>query len=189
MIKRLVSGMDFFYPDAARDAPSAAQWAVLDRTTALIPEAHRNVISHVEVRGSTQAPRTGGGSIVDAHIIRLSHACLAASYNRTHNVTLLHEAGHHVDWHYGVVAFARTQGADGSALLATGHDGATQGAGERIADCYMVYLLQTIAGVPYQHPADRAAYRGAEAQRRFRVLLASPAGAAFASPATAAATP
>ncbi|MCM3876476.1 MAG: hypothetical protein NEA02_08660 [Thermoanaerobaculia bacterium] len=88
-------------------------------------------------------------------------------------MTLLHEFGHHVDWRYDVVAYARSQGANGRALLSTGHAGATQGAGERIADCYMIYLLQVLAGQRYSHPADTAAYQGGAARMRFNLLLQS----------------
>jgi hypothetical protein len=167
--------MDFFYQTGASDAPAAPHWTILERTTLLMPEAHRSVIDHVELRGHDQAPKSGGGSISAARVIRLSYASLRQAYNRNYNITLLHEGGHHVNWHYGIEAFVRSKGADGAALLNTGHSGATQGAGERIADCYMIYLIQIIARVPYQHPADPAAYRGVEATRRFKLLLQSPA--------------
>jgi hypothetical protein len=167
--------MDFFYQTGASDAPAAPHWTILERTTLLMPEAHRSVIDHIELRGHDQAPKSGGGSISAARVIRLSYASLRQAYNRNYNITLLHEGGHHVNWHYGIEAFVRSKGADGAALLNTGHSGATQGAGERIADCYMIYLMQVIARVPYQHPADPTAYRGVEATRRFKLLLQSPA--------------
>jgi hypothetical protein len=108
-------------------------------------------------------------------IIRLSHASLRANHNQHYNVTLLHEAGHHVDWHYRIAAYVGTRGAQGRALLDTGHRGATQGDGERVADCYMIYLLQVIARHAYTHPADPAAYRNESARSRFNLLLESPA--------------
>ncbi len=71
------------------------------------------------------------------------------------------------------MGYALGQGANGRTLLSTGHTGHTQGAGERIADCYMIYLLQVIAGHRYNHPADPAAYQGSAARMRFNLLLQS----------------
>lgn len=105
--------------------------------------------------------------------INLSYASLRESYNRLYNVTLLHEFGHHVNWRYHIEGYAHGQGANGRALLNTGHIGARQGPGERIADCYMIYLLQVIAGQRYNHPADPSAYQGAAAHMRFNLLLQS----------------
>lgn len=141
----------------------------------LIPEAHRSLVDYVELRKQGQVPKQGGGSVRGAGIIRLSYACLRKNYNANYCSTLLHETGHHVDYNYRVEAFARSSGADGAALLNTRHEGATPGGSERIADCYMIYMLQMVANVHYSHPADPAAYRGTEATRRFRVLVQSKA--------------
>lgn len=169
----LNSGIECLWLDAPADRPLPEHWTVLERSTALIPAAHRSLVRHVELRGHGQSPARGGGSDRTTGTIRLSHASLRESYNRSYNVTLLHEFGHHVDWRYDVVAYARSQGANGRALLSTGHAGATQGAGERIADCYMIYLLQVLAGQRYSHPADTAAYQGGAARMRFNLLLQS----------------
>jgi hypothetical protein len=173
--RRLQSGIECRYLDAAADAPEAAHWAVLERSTALIPVAHRSLVRHVELRGRNQAPSSGGGSDRAAGVIRLSHASLRAPYNRNYNVTLLHEFGHHVDWRYDLVRYVQGRSAEGRALLSTRHNGATQGPGERIADCYMIYLLQVVAGQNYTHPADPEAYRGTAARARFTLLVQSPA--------------
>lgn len=173
--RRLRSGIDCLWLDTPADRPLPAHWLTLERTADLIPVAHRSVVRHIELRGHRQSPENGGGSDQAAHIIRLSYNSLRASYNREYVVTLLHEFGHHVDWNYGVSAFARRQGSQGRVLLNTRHVGATHGDGEQIADCYMIYLLQVLAGHRYHHPADPAAYRGAAARQRFDILLASPA--------------
>jgi hypothetical protein len=173
--KLLNSGIACLWQDGPSDRPDPQHWVVLERTTALIPMAHRSAVRQVELRGHGQAPLRGGGSDRPTGTIRLSHASLRATYNREYNVTLLHEWGHHVDWRYHVVSFVHGKGANGRALLNTGHDGVTHGFGERIADCYMIYLLQVIAGHRYTHPADPAAYQGAAARMRFDLLLQSPA--------------
>ncbi|HUK61887.1 MAG TPA: hypothetical protein VLV15_01100 [Dongiaceae bacterium] len=173
--KALNSGVLCLWLEAPADRPDPQHWVILERSTALIPAAHRHVVRTVELRGHAQVPLRGGGSDQTTGTIRLSHACLRASYNREYNVTLLHEWGHHVDWRYGVAAFARGQGANGQTLLATRHDGVRQGPGERIADCYMIYLLQVVARRHYVHPAEPAAYQGAAARMRFDLLLRSPA--------------
>lgn len=173
--RTLGSGMTMLWLDTPEDRPNPQHWAILEASTALIPAAHRSVVMNIELRGHRQFPLRGGGSNHTTSTIRLSYACLREAYNNEHNVTLLHEFGHHVDWHYGIADYVSRQGADGRALLETGHRGATQGPGERIADCYMIYLLQEIAGRPYRHPADPAAYQGEAAQMRFNLLLQSPA--------------
>ncbi|MCW5964870.1 MAG: hypothetical protein KIT83_12600 [Bryobacterales bacterium] len=50
-------------------------------------------------------------------------------------------------------------------LASTGHEGATGGPGERFADCYMLYLMNQVAGHRTGHPVDRAAYQGEQATR------------------------
>jgi len=169
----LSSGIECTWLDGPADCPRPEHWLVLDRSLALVPMAHRSVVRRIELRGHSQAPARGGGSDRTTGTIRLSYVSLRAPYNREYNVTLLHEFGHHIDWRYEVVSHVRGQGADGRALLLTGHTGATQGPGERIADCYMIYLLQVVAGRPYVHPADPAAYRGVAARTRFDLLLRS----------------
>jgi hypothetical protein len=171
----LSSGIACLWLDDPADRPDPQHWLILERTTALIPMAHRSVVRQVELRGHVQAPLRGGGSDRTAGMIRLSHVSLRESYNREYNVTLLHEFGHHVDWRYHVANFVLGKGENGRALLNTGHTGIRQGQGERIADCYMIYLLQVIAGRRYVHPADPAAYQGAAARMRFELLLQSQA--------------
>lgn len=134
----LSSGIECLWLDTPADSPRPEHWAVLERSTALIPVAHRSVVRRIELRGQHQSPAHGGGSDQPTRTIRLSYAGLRAAYNRQYNVTLLHEFGHHIDWHYRVVPYVRRQGANGRALL--------HGPGERIADCYAIYLLQVIRG-------------------------------------------
>ena len=169
----LSSGVEFLWLDTPADCPRPEHWTVLERSTALIPAAHRSVVQHVELRGHDQSPARGGGSDRATSTIRLSYTSLREPYNREYNVTLLHEFGHHVDWRYKVAGYVRGQRANGQALLNTGHTGITQGPGERIADCYMIYLLQVIAGHRYNHRADPAAYQGVAARVRFNLLLQS----------------
>ena len=178
--RSLSSGIACLWLDTPSDRPDPHHWTVLERTTAIIPVTHRSVVRHIELRGHSQSPTHGGGSNRPAGLIRLSYASLRKPYNREYNVTLLHEFGHHVDWRYDVVRYVRGQGANGRALLNTGHSGDTPGPGERIADCYMIYLLQVIAGCRYNHRADPAAYRSAAARMRFDLLLQSRAFAGFA---------
>ena len=173
--RTLGSGITCLWVDTPLDRPNPLHWDILEQSTALIPEAHRTAVSTIELRGHRQVPLSGGGSIHTTSTIRLSYASLRETYNDQYNVTLLHEFGHHVDWRYEVTSFVRRQGANGRTLIATGHTGATQGDGERIADCYMIYLIQVIAAKAYTHPADPAAYRGDAAQMRFDLLLQSPA--------------
>ncbi len=169
----LSSGIDCLWLDTSSDRPDPQHWMVLERTTALIPIAHRSVVRCVELRGRDQAPARGGGSDRNTGTIRLSHASLRETYNREYNVTLLHEFGHHVDWRYDVAGHVSGQGANGRAFLSTGHAGTTQGPGERVADCYMIYLLQVIAHYSYTHRADPTAYQGTAARMRFDLLLGS----------------
>ena len=193
--RTLESGILCTYHDEPADAPSADHWTVLEQTTALIPAEHRPLVARVELRAHGESPASGGGSDREARRIRLSHASLRATYNQRQNATLLHEWGHHVDWHYNVAGWVAGQGENGRTFLQTGHDGATQGPEERVADCYMIYLIQVVAGRNYVHMADREAYRGNAARMRFDLLLRSPAFppmaevAAEPAPAAAAAAP
>ncbi|WP_437916856.1 hypothetical protein WME73_20710 [Sorangium sp. So ce302] len=185
--KRLTSvppGLEYWTTTHERDWPEESHLRILENTFWLIPSQHRSIIDHVEFRGRGQQPRSGGGN--NGHVIRLSHESVRARLNNTpgreFNITFLHEFGHLVDMHYQVTRYVmRRRDAAGRALLRTGHTGVTQMAGERIADCYMIYLLQELAGVPYQHPADPSAYRGEQARDRFDVLLQSPAFAGIAA--------
>jgi hypothetical protein len=61
--------------------------------------------------------------------------------------------------------------ADAEALLATPHIGRTRWPGEKIADCYMVLFRSLAVSRPYTSRSCPNQYQGAEAQRRFRVLL------------------
>ncbi len=89
---------------------------------------------------------------------------------------MLHEMGHLVEQQYGGMNSIRSRDAEGHALLLrTAHHGATHGPSEPFADCYMIYLLTRYGGTRYNHPADPAAYRGTQAERRFEALLSSSA--------------
>lgn len=159
--------------------PSDTQWSVIENTLALVPSRHLQLLSdpgYVQVSKSNCLPGKGGGNGGGDRWIRLSSDSLSKRYNRTYNVTLLHELGHLVDVHYSAMRTLKTQDREGYRLLInTPHDGETSGDGEHFADCYMIYLLQVVAGHRYVHPIAPEAYRGEEAQRRFRVLLSSPA--------------
>lgn len=161
------------------DPPTDSQWKIIERTLALVPTQHLQLLSnpgYVQVSKSGCSPRKGGGNGGKSRWIRLSSASLNERYNRAYNVTLLHELGHIVDFHYSAMTTLQKQDPEGYRLLVnTPHRGKTSFSGEHFADCYMIYLLQEVANYSYIHPAAPNAYKGVEAQRRFRVLLNSPA--------------
>jgi hypothetical protein len=175
MVETWLEGVRLYLPDNPEHHPNALQMSALRASINLVPIFHAACIERVEVRGPNQYPRRGGGNDADAGIIRLSHACLSEAYNEPFNITMLHELGHIVDRAYGVTAYVQRLGTESArALLATEHahrEGGTDGPGERIADCYMYYLLNELA----EERAGGPPYQGNEGKRRFKVLLASPA--------------
>lgn len=164
--------------------PSDRQRQIIVSTLGLIPSVHlRRVFgrradsSHVQVSKSSCSPSEGGGNgaFLGQNWVRLSADCMGQSYNQRLNATLLHEFGHLVDHAYGAMHWLRRNDRQAYGLLRnTRHEGGTQTAGETFADCYMIYVYSKIAGLGYTHRADPDAYRGEEAQRRFRALLSTP---------------
>lgn len=166
--------------------PNARQMAILRATLDVIPLEHLCLLRLIEARRAGQAPAHGGGHDPAGGVIRLSAESFGKPYNQTLNQTLLHEMGHIVDaglggGHYVCtqqIQQMRAQGdADAAALLNTLHRGATPGAIERTADAYLAFVMLRIARAPFVHGAQPGAYVGSEAERRFRVLLETRAGA------------
>lgn len=159
--------------------PDDNQWSVIENTLALVPTEHLQLLSspgYIQVSKTGCLPNSGGGNGGSERWIRLSQKSLSESYNRDYNATLLHELGHLVDVHYSAMRTIQQLDPEGYRLLVnTPHNGQTSGAGEHFSDCYMIYMLQVVAGYSYTHPADPTAYRGNEAHSRFRVILNSPA--------------
>ncbi len=168
---------------SASDPPNAQQLGVLRRTVALLPIEHLVLLRTVEARRPGQPPRRGGGNQPGNRIVLLSAASFGRTYNQQVNITFLHEMGHVVDYHHQctreIQQMARRGDRDAQALLATPHEGTTQFAGEKIADCYMVLFRSLAVQRPYSHPASPSSYRGAEAERRFAVLLRTSAFTRF----------
>ncbi len=174
-------------PKERTEPPSTEQFRLILRTLELVPLPHLRLFSvpraHIQVSRRGCAPMRGGGSGGEARWIRLSAASLGAQHNRNVNVTLLHEMGHIVDTAYRGMRWLEQNDRAGYRLLAdTGHDGATDFDGERFADCYMIFLVTQVAGRSYNHPADPRAYRGAQATRRFELLLNTPAFEGWTGP-------
>ncbi len=168
------------------EPPSTEQLRVILRTLELVPAPHLRLLSppgYVQVSRPGCAPRRGGGNGGESRWVRLSAAAIGAHYNRHLNVTLLHEVGHVVDGAYGGMRWLQENDREGYRLLAdTGHTGATQFPGERFADCYMIFLVTQLGGRTYTHRADRAAYRGEQATRRFGIMLNTPAFEGWTGP-------
>lgn len=162
--------------------PSPARVQVIETTLRLIPAGHLRVIAagHIRLSHPNDLPHSGGGSD-PAPWIRLSAVSLAAA--RVHSPTLLHEMGHVIDYHYGAMRALRgTHPHLYDVLNSTAHRGRTQFDGERFADCYMIYFLTQVAGVPHTHPADPRAYRGDARDTRFSAMLSTPAFRDWAGP-------
>lgn len=162
------------------DPPNSAQRQLLSDTIGLLPVRHLALIARVEARRPGQAPVNGGGNNARDRVVRLSANSFASQSDV--NLTFLHEMGHLVDIGFDcsrqVQQLARMPGPlqrDAQALLDTPHIGATHGAGERIADCYMVLMRSLRTTRPYTSRSCPTQYQGAEAQRRFRVLLSTTA--------------
>ena len=164
-----------------RNRPSPQQIQALSAAVRLVPTPHLRDFDqrggYIQFSKPGCTPTNGGGHQPGSDPwIRLSHACLSNRYNASINVTFLHEMGHIVDAQYNAMAALQRIDPEAYRLLAsTRHEGATAGPGEQFADCYMIFLLRVKAQVPYQHPADRAAYQGAAARSRFEALLMTPA--------------
>ncbi len=173
------------YQDPAA-RPGIDAWNAIHEALKLIPREHLALLGdygYIQLSKPGCPPFRGGGHNPEVPYARLSHACLSSSYNRHCNITLLHEYGHIVDAHYEAMAWLRTNAPEDFRLLSsTGHQGATGGPGERFADCYMLYLMNVVAGVRTGHPADRAAYQGEQATRRYNILRSTPAFTAIGEP-------
>lgn len=173
-------------PRVTTEPPSTEQLRIILRTLELVPEPHLRLLSppgHVQVSRRGCAPRRGGGNGGVSRWVRISAAAVGGNHNRHLNVTLLHELGHLVDTAYGGMRWIQDHDPAGYRLLAgTGHEGTTSFDGERFADCYMIFVVTQIAGRSYNHPADPRAYRGAEATRRFGIMLNSPAFEGWTGP-------
>jgi hypothetical protein len=171
------NGFQLTMPDDEDEQPTPGHLAILNSTIELIPFRHLACLRLIEVRPRRGHPRRGGRDI-STRTIRLNRNIFSSRENDPINQTFLHEFGHLVDSAYGVTNYVqRLHTEDSDALLHTSHTGDTGGAGERIADCYMHYIVNVVAGTP----STNRAYRGREGERRFRVLLESPA---FVSAAT-----
>jgi len=158
-----------------RHAPSPERIGMLERTLELLPTAHLWVLNygHIRLSHPEHIPHDGGGSDPAAWI-RISARSLAAASN--FSPTLLHESGHVMDYHYHAMeTLARTHPRLHKTLRETPHHGVTQFAGERFADCYMMYLLTQVAGLVRPFAASPQAYQGAARDTRFSALLSTPA--------------
>jgi len=182
----LVGGVEFRRFGAESDPPSALQLGILRSSVQMIPVEHLTGLSRIEARRPGQVPTTGGGHNAADKVIRLSAASFSARHNARVNQTFFHEMGHIVDTNFGCLSeirrFAnqRTHAlyADSNALLATPVNAtlrATHGAGEVIADCYQILFRFLRDSSPYRNSVITTEYTGREAQRRFRVLLATSA--------------
>jgi hypothetical protein len=166
----------------SRRPPAGDRIKVIETTLKLLPVEHLRAIAagHIRLSRAGDTPSNGGGSD-PAPWIRVSARSLTAA--RVHSFTLLHEMGHIVDYHYGAMRTLRaTHPRLYRILSATAHNGRTQFDGEKFADCYMIFVMRHVAGLAHQHPADPAAYQGAEAETRFRALMSTPAFERWAGP-------
>ncbi len=152
------------------EPPTTEQLRVILRTLELVPPQHLSKLSppgHVQVSRPGCAPRRGGGNGGLSRWIRLSAAAIGADYNRTLNVTLLHELGHVIDSVYGGMRWLQDNDRDGYRLLAAtpGTPAPPSSPGERFADCYMIFLITQVAGRSYTHRADpsRLSWRAGDA--------------------------
>lgn len=162
--------------------PSTDRIKIIETTLKLFPADHLRVIAagHLRLSHPNDAPRNGGGSD-PAPWIRLSAVSLAAA--RVHSPTLLHEMGHVIDYHYSAMRTLRgTHPHLYDVLNSTAHTGRTQFDGERFADCYMIFFLTQVAGVPHAHPAAPRAYQGSARDTRFSAMLSTPAFRDWAGP-------
>ena len=171
-----------------QDPPNAQQMDHLQRSLLLVPPEHAEIITRIEARVPGQAPQSGGGNNRIQRIIRLSHASFSASYNtnadRQLNITVLHELGYIIDYHYGVLRFMHRHRREEPyrSVLSTPYAHGDHGDGEIIADCYMIFWVQIVGGASYGYPPTPSAYQGQAAMRRFRALLDSPAFACYVGP-------
>jgi hypothetical protein len=165
-----------------RHLPAADRLTVIETTLKCLPAEHLQVIGagHIRLSHPDHPPQNGGGSD-PAPWIRISARSLA--HARGYSPTLLHEMGHVVDYHYGAMGALRTAHPQLYRVLnGTAHTGRTQFDGERFADCYMIFFLTQVAGIPYVHRAEPSAYQGDGRTTRFRALLSTPAFASWMGP-------
>lgn len=173
-----MNGVDVRVLTDPADQPLAAAVIGLFRALELLPQRHLELLrsGHVQFSKRHCLPRRGGGNDPTTPWVRISRFAADATRNHQYCGTFLHEFGHIVDTRYGAMAWLRANDREGYRLLAgTAHEGTTDFDGERFADCYMLYLLNEVAGHSTGHPADPAAYRGDAAQQRYRLLLSTPA--------------
>jgi hypothetical protein len=111
----------------------------------------------------------------------VSAVSLAAAQD--YSPTLLHEMGHVVDYQFKAMDVLKfTHPRLHLILKNTPHAGITQTDGDRFGDCYMIYFLTQVAGVPHVSRAAQAEYRGAERDTRFSALLSSVAFSGWTGP-------
>jgi hypothetical protein len=173
-----IGGVDVRVLTDPADQPQAAAVLAIFRTLELLPRRHLDLLrsGHVQISKRQCPPRRGGGNDPEVPWVRVSRAAADETRNHQYCITMLHELGHIVDTRYGAMAWLRDNDPEGYRFLAaTAHEGATDFDGERFADCYMLYLLNEVARRPTRHPAEPAAYQGEAAQRRYRILLSTPA--------------
>lgn len=191
--QNIIRGILFRRFSSDQEAPNSQQLRILEETIQMVPMQHTRSIVAVEARRpargdrKAQPPRKGGGN--SNGVIRLSAVSFSNDYNQEMNITFLHELGHVIDSTYNCTSeiqrFARDRNHilrnDARDLLDTPIDPerATHGAGERVADCYQILLkwLKTGQGTNSRILGGR--YIGSEAQKRFRVLLATSAFSQF----------
>lgn len=173
-----IGGVDVRVLTDPSDQPLAAAVLAVFRTLELLPARHLELLrgGHVQISKRHCPPRRGGGNDPAAPWVRVSRAAADETRNHHYCITMLHEFGHIVDTRFGAMAWLRDHDPEGYRFLAaTAHEGTTDFDGERFADCYMLYLLNEVAGQRTRHPADPAAYQGEGAQRRYRILRSTPA--------------
>lgn len=185
MSEYIIGGVELRRFGGSSHPPDEAHYEILKRTIGLVPPEHLTGLNRVEARRPRQPPTRGGGHNPHQKVIRLSAASFSESHNRVVNQTFLHEMGHIVDFNFRCLAqirsFSTNAGhplrADAAALLSTPIHSSrrTHGPGEIIADCYQILFRSLRISRPYRNRAITTHYTGREAQRRFRVLLATTA--------------
>lgn len=173
-----IGGVDVRVLTDPADQPLATAVVAIFRTLELLPRRHLALLrgGYVQISKRQCPPGRGGGNDPAVPWVRVSRAAADETRNHNYCITMLHEIGHIVDTRFSAMAWLRDNDPEGYRFLAaTAHEGTTDFDGERFADCYMLYLLNEVAGRRTGHPADPGAYQGEEAQRRYRLMLSTPA--------------
>jgi len=173
-----INGIDIRVLTDPADQPPAAAVLAIFRTLELLPRRHLALMrgGHVQISKRQCPPERGGGNDPETPWIRISRRAADETRNHRYAITMLHEFGHIVDARFRAMAWLRdNRPEDYRFLAATAHDGRTDFDGERFADCYMLYVLNELAGQATGHRADPAAYQGAAARRRYDIMLSTPA--------------